>query len=194
MADEKKTRMEELFGVLGGALAAVGVEAALKAAKQHIGTVAEEKAKELFIDSGDRAKTFAEVAKLMTAKMTDNQKAKAGRNVRLWIVEAWDKHEEGELTSLLKKVSDDDKPVVLQMLGSLNSYGDFTKTIRGFLFHDNALQKALKMVKQAETTGETIVSDDVRELWEVTNSTINNLAGAARPGIRNLTEALRRIR
>jgi hypothetical protein len=192
MADENKTILRGIIEFGAGTLAAVGVEAALKAAKEHIGVAAEAKAKELFIDSGDRAKTFAEVAKL--AISNNPAKKAAGNKVRGFIVEAQGEHEEGELTNLLKKVSDGDKSVVLQMLGSLDSYEEFTATVRSFLAHDNFFQEVMKLAKRAEATGGTIVSDDVRTIWRATTATINNFAGAARPGIRNLTDTLRRVR
>jgi hypothetical protein len=193
---EEKSILQGVLEFAAGTLTTLGVNAAAKAVKQHIGTVAEQKANELFVDTGDRAKTLAEVAKLRTADpTTDPLKRLAGFNVQRWIVEAWkDHHEEGDLSSLLRKVPDEDKPAVLFMLGSLGSYAEFTDTIRAFLSHDNALQKALKMVERAESAGETIVGEDIRRVLQATATTINNFAGAARPGVRNLTEALRRIR
>jgi hypothetical protein len=192
MADQQKAFLQGFLDFGAGILTAAVGDAAANAIRGHINDLAGEKAKELFVDVGDRAKTLAEVSKLILSN--DEKKRVAGNKIRAWIVEGWEKHEEGELTSLLKKIPDNNKAAVFQMLGSLDTYDEFTKTIRGFLFHDNALQIALKMVKQAESTGDIIVSDDIRELWTATSTTVNNLAGAARPGIRNLTETLRRIR
>jgi hypothetical protein len=183
--NEEKTILQGALEFAAGTLAALGVEAAVKAAKQQLGIAAEAKAKELFVDTGDRSKILAAAAKLMID--TDPAKSNAGRNVRKWIVEAWnDHHEEGELTSLLKKVSDEDKPAVFQMLGSLESYDEFSETIRSFLTHDNALQTALKFVRQAESTGGTIAKNDLRALATNVAHGLNDAAGAMLPGLRRL--------
>jgi hypothetical protein len=191
----EKTILQGVLEFAAGTAATLGVEAAVKAVRVHLGTLAQEKAKELFIDSGDRAKMFVEVAKLVTIGMTEDEKAAAGEKTRLWIVGAWKEHdEEGELTGLLKKVPDEGRPPVLWMLGNLSSYQEFAETIRAFLAHDNLFQKARKFARQAESAGETIVSDDVRKVWTATTNTIDTLAAAARPGVRTLTDTLRRIR
>ena len=58
----------------------------------------------------------------------------AGRNIKHWVIDAWkDKNEEGELTSLLRKVSDADRPGVFLMLGCSSSYQEFTDTVGPFL-------------------------------------------------------------
>ncbi len=197
---EEKTILQGILEFAAGTAATLGVEAAVKALKQQVGTAATAKAKELFVDAGDRTKILAEVAKMVNSN--DEGTEIAGRNIKHWVIDAWkDKNEEGELTSLLRKVSDADRPGVFLMLGCSSSYQEFTDTVRAFLAHDNILQLALKIAKQAESEGRAIGGNDFRKIRDFVatslgnaNSTINTLAAAARPGIRNLTETLRRIR
>jgi len=190
--NEEKSILQGILEFAAGTAATLGVEAAVKAVKEHVGALAEKKATELFVDSGDRAKMFVEVAKMVTIGMNDGDKITAGKKARLWIVEAWkERNEEGELTGLLKKVPDEGMPAVLWMLGSLNSYEEFAETIRAFLAHDNFFQE---IAKRAETTGGTIVNDDIRKVWDATTATVNTIAAAARPSVRNITEVLRRVK
>ncbi len=199
MADGKKTGIDGILEFGGGILTAVVGEVTAKAIKEHSQAAIENKAKEYFVDGGERAKILAEVGKLMTADATTQPlKRAAGLRIQKWILEAWeDHHEEGELTSLLRKIPDEDKSVVLFMLGSLSSYDEFTTTIRAFLSHDNALQKAVKLVRQAESSGESIVSDDIRRisrfavasLGKATN-TINEAAGAVLPSLQRFSDWL----
>ncbi len=191
MADKKKAALEGFLDFGAGILSAAVGDAAVNAIRGHIKTAGEEKAKDLFVDSGDRAKTLAEVAKLMISGTTIS-KEEAGKNVWRFILEAQKRHEEGELTSLLKKVSGDDKPFVFQMLGSLGTYEEltpyetFTATVRSFLAHDNFFQEAMKLAKRAEATGETIVGNDIRTVGKAAARGLNNAAGAILPSLRQL--------
>lgn len=180
-----------ILGFLTGALGTIGVEEAVKAVREHINTAATEKAHELFEDSGHRAETMVAVAKLTTAGMSDDQKAEAGKQARAWIVKAWKKnHEEGELTSLLKKIPDEDKPAVLVMLGKSADYDEFVDTIRAFLIHDNVGQVLLKFADRVESTGGRIASDDVHKVVNAAAYGLNNAAQVALPYLRELEARL----
>ena len=191
MANEReRTIWEIIIGTLAGAAGTMGVTALTEALKSHAQTAVTKKAGDL-------------MALKISSKPGD---ANAGENVRLWLIRAQRETAngaitEGEIVNLLNKISGPgQRIVVLRGLGSLPDYEDFIATM-GILRHDNVMQFAIKLAERMRTTGGGIIDDDLRAIRDAVGSslgrtaeTINTLAGAARPGVRNLTDMLRRIR
>ena len=80
------------------------------------------------------------------------------------------------------------------MLGLCDDYDEFANTIRAFLANDSALQKVLRMVKDAETDGKTIISSDVHKVANAAARGLNEAAGAALPHLQRFSDWLERRR
>jgi len=203
MANEReRTIWEIVFSTLAATAGTMGVTALAEALKNHAQTAVTKKANDLINDTGRPMLMRDLMALKISSKPGD---AAAGENVRLWLIRAQRETAngaitEGEIVNLLNKLSGPGQRIlVLRGLGSLSDYEDFIATM-GILRHDNAMQFAIKLAERMRTTGGGIIDDDLRAIRDAvgfslgrTAEIINTVAGAARPGVRNLTEMLRRI-
>jgi hypothetical protein len=203
MANEReRTIWEIVFSTLAATAGTMGVTALAEALKNHAQTAVTKKANDLINDTGRPMLMRDLMALVVSSKPGD---AEAGENVRLWLIRAQRETAngtitEGEIVNLLNKISGPGQRVlVLRGLGKLPSYEDFIATM-GILRHDNVMQFAIKLAERMRTTGGGIIDDDLRAIRDAvgfslgrTAEIINTVAGAARPGVRNLTEMLRRI-
>ncbi len=204
MATEEKTVLRGIFDFITGAIATLGVEEGIKIVKKHIHDQAGIKARELFVDNGERIEILIDIAKLITN--SDAKKRAAGEKVLGYFIEAQGKHEEQEINGLLRKFPPEkanQRILVLQVLGGLKDYDQFRDAITSTLKHDNALQVVLKTAERMNQTGGAIASEDARAAMKVAGAVaesaketscraINAAAKAALPGAKQFLETLKR--
>lgn len=200
MANDK-TVWEEILAALVGALGTVGVGELVKFAKNRVQAAAIKKADDLLDDHGSRTAILTDVATLM--KSPDEKTAKAGNQVREWFIQAERDHLEGEITDLFRKFPEnkaDDRRLVFEVLGGLDSYDAFIATVTTFLKHDNLFQLMLKAAENAKKAGGSLFGEDVRKIQELAKGLLkgignsaNDAAGVLLPHVQNLNNFLRRL-